>query len=128
MTSILEKPSINWLRQCFYPEVEGKLFWRERPESHFGTFSAFMGWNSRFAEREAGSLNRTKGRWRIRFTDFMTLRRYQIVWAMAHGEWVEAPFMIDHKDRNSLNDRIGNLSVVTAWQNAQNRNPRGFRK
>jgi hypothetical protein len=78
-------------------------------------------WNNRFAGREAGDITPSTGRWRIRFTDSADVRRYQVVWAMEHGWWVEAPFMIDHEDGDKLNDRLSNLRMFTAKENAQNK-------
>lgn len=51
--------------------------------------------------------------------DGVAYRRARLVWAYVHGE---APVdEVDHRDRDSLNDRIGNLREATRVQNGVNR-------
>lgn len=48
------------------------------------------------------------------------LRRYHIVWYLCRGWW---PMLeIDHRDRNTLNDKIENLREVTVLQQQENKN------
>ena len=51
--------------------------------------------------------------------DNVQYRRSRVVWAYVHG--VDPGCEIDHWDRDSLNDRIGNLREATRVQNAINR-------
>ena len=44
-------------------------------------------------------------------------RAHRLVWFLHHREW---PIMIDHKDHNRGNNRVGNLRPATASQNAAN--------
>jgi hypothetical protein len=73
-----------------------------------------------FANEEAGSLHKGNGacssRCRIAIKNVEFLR-YRIIWAMHHGTW---PPLLDHEDRDSLNDRIGNLREATTSQNISN--------
>jgi hypothetical protein len=46
--------------------------------------------------------------------------RYHIIWAMHKGGWVD---LIDHKNRDSLDDRIENLREATHSQNHFNCGP-----
>lgn len=60
-----------------------------------------------------------------------TFLRSRIIWTMLKGEIPEG-MVIDHKDRNPANDKIGNLRIVTQSVNLQNKglsvlNTSGFR-
>lgn len=48
----------------------------------------------------------------------LSVREHHLVWVLAHGEWPESE--IDHKDRDGLNNRPGNLRLVTHAINGRN--------
>jgi hypothetical protein len=100
---------------------DGRLFWKSRERDEFATQRAWSTWNARFAGTEAGciSVNKRKPdhlRWQI-YRDGHNYRRHRLVYAMHTNEW---PLEIDHEDRDSLNDRIGNLRPATRMQNVAN--------
>jgi hypothetical protein len=110
-------PAKDYLLECFRYE-DGKLYWLPRPREHFSNDYAWRIHNSREAGNEAGAIGGYEGQKRciisINKEKFM---RYRIVWAIHHGD---CPFRIDHKDRNSLNDRIENLRPASQSQNNAN--------
>ncbi len=118
--STKEYPSIEYVRQCFQYD-DGRLFWLERPRCHFRTEHGWKSSNVRDSGNEAGTASMIRGRiqWMVGMNCSMFYRSI-VVWAMHHGEWPKSPFMIDHKDRNPLNDRIDNLRVATRSQNQWN--------
>lgn len=116
-------PPIDYVRQCVRYE-DGKLFWRERPRDHFPGDVPWRQWNAKYAGKEAGSIG-AFGRSRCgsmrRCTAWIASRgiyRHLIVWAIHNDEW-RSP--IDHRDRDSLNDRIENLRPATESQDNANR-------
>lgn len=111
-------PSIEYLRQCVWEE-NGKLFWLKRPREHFQTSHRCNNWNAKFAGNEAGGVSETRNgfRWKIAINN-KKLYRYIVVWALNHGEWPTKE--IDHKNRNSLDDKIGNLRLASDSQNLVN--------
>lgn len=115
------RPSGDYVRQCLRYE-DGRLFWLERPRSHFASERGWKAFNTRFKGKESGGIifqpyRATKiPRWSIRL-DFRAYYRYQIVWLIHNGE---IPLKIDHVNRNQLDDRIENLRICTQAQNMQN--------
>ncbi len=111
-------PTAEFVRECFRYE-DGRLFYQERPPHHFKTHRAYLSWNARWVGKEAGAIQTDKRgnrRCRLNFAGRM-LRRYQIVWAIHMDAWAD---QIDHKNRNSLDDRFENLRLATTSQNAGN--------
>lgn len=115
------RPSIKYLRECLRYE-NGQVFWLNRPRSHFESDRIFQSWNTKWANKEASSIFPTSGgkqRRQIRLKG-KTIERSHVVWAICHGRWPDTDKVIDHIDRNSMNDRIENLRLVTQSQNAFN--------
>jgi hypothetical protein len=112
------RPTVQMLHECFHYQ-DGRLYYKTRPRSHFADDRTHHTWNTRNAGREAGviQVGRT-GNLRCKITlSPHTLRRYQVVWAMHRGEWVD---LIDHVNRDSLDDRMENLRLASPGQNAAN--------
>jgi hypothetical protein len=94
--------------------VTGHAYWRDASK-----FQA-----SRLNGKEAGSVRVTTGGapyWLIEING-VRYRRSAIVFAVAHGRWPE--LQIDHKNRDSLDDRAENLREATCAQNIWNQAPR----
>ncbi len=110
-------PTLDFVRQCLREE-DGRLFWLQRPREHFATFRCWRVWNARFANKEAGYCSNKDGdlRWLV-CLQYIMLRRYQIIWLLHTGNW---PGNLDHKNRNSLDDRIENLRPANQSQNMAN--------
>lgn len=114
----MNRPSVEYLRQCF-TEKDGRLYWKRRPLGHFVDKRTWKIWNTRWAGQEAGALcvGKTDSRWCLT-TTWNPNRRSHIVWALHRGEYPSD--QIDHRDHDSLNDRIENLRVATQSQNMAN--------
>lgn len=112
-------PSLEFLRQ-FLRYEDGRLFWLARPLGCFKDEQEWNIWNARYAGEEVGSerINKRTDRriWQVRLNGKI-FGRHRIVWALHHGDW---PPLIDHKNRNPLDDRIENLRVATTSQNNAN--------
>jgi hypothetical protein len=53
----IQKMSNQYLNECFELVEGGRLFWRDRPDSHFPTRALAMTMNKTLAGKEAGSLH-----------------------------------------------------------------------
>ena len=121
-------PSRDLVQQLLrYDAVTGELIWLPRPREMFATRRAFGTWNARYAGKPAGCIDRGRFIVRIKRANFHAQR---IVWLYVHGEPV--PAIIDHADRNGLNNCISNLRNSTHSQNMANsvgrkNNTSGFR-
>ena len=96
-------------RLLYNPET-GKFFWIKTTKYH----PEILG-------KEAGTVriykhNNKKYRW-IKI-DSCAYPAHRIAWFYFYGEWPKG--IIDHKDGNSLNNKIVNLNDVTSYMNTQN--------
>ena len=108
MTVLKPLPSAEHLRAVFrYDPTSGRLYWR--PRDNEPRTRAFAG-------KPAGHAH--GGYWRVRLKGFGVLLAHRVIWKMIHG--IE-PKEIDHKDGDSLNNRIANLREATRAQNTRNR-------
>lgn len=110
--------AVDFVRECLRYD-SGKLFWLPRPIEHFSTVRAFDIYHNQCSGNEAGYLKRYKAgdRWVIGINGRHYLRS-RIVWAIHNGRWPEC--IVDHKNRNTIDDRIDNLREATVSQNARN--------
>ena len=76
----------------------------------------FRFWNTRYAGKLAGGI-KPNGHLDIA-VGHTQYRAHRLVWLYVRGEPV--PDMIDHADRDPLNNRIGNLRAATRAQNYAN--------
>lgn len=91
----------------YFEYKEGELFWKIRPANKIQIGD------------KAGSLNKSSKRQFFRVTiDRKSHPISRVVFLWHHGY---LPVQIDHKDRNSLNDKIENLRAATPSQNGANK-------
>ncbi len=99
-----------------YDPDTGKLYWRIYKKG-------------RNMRNEAGCINKLDNRRSIRI-DYKLYRTYRLVWLLHYKKWPTKE--LDHKDGNSLNNKIDNLREATRSQNLGNskrslRNKSGFK-
>lgn len=101
-----------------YDRESGKLFWKDRPRCHFNSDSSWKQFNSRFSGKEAGTIDKRNNTSYIRINISGNLYyAHSIVWFFEFGH---IPDLIDHIDRNGLNNKIENLRVSSKSINAIN--------
>lgn len=95
-----------------YCPDSGDFYWLPKKEKN----GYDARWNRDFAGELAGS--EVRGRRAINI-DGTPRASSRLAWLYTHGEWPEE--QIDHKNRDSLDDRICNLRKATPQQNNSNK-------
>ena len=120
----------EYLKECLnYNPETGVITWKERPEKHFKTVSAFKMWNTRYCGKSAGSVN---GKGYIHMPiNGKSFSAHRLAWMYVYGQLPSKH--IDHIDENKLNNKISNLRDTSREVNQQNisqpriNNKTGFR-
>jgi hypothetical protein len=108
---------IESLRECLeYDPKTGRLTWKERPRSHFGSDRNWKSWNKRYAHTVAGSKNR--GGYQLVTLNNRHHKSHRVAWALHYGGWPQ--HTIDHLNRDKSDDRISNLRDVEHHINHRN--------
>lgn len=112
----------EYLKECF-DYVDGKLFWKERPLSHFTSEASMKKFNTPYAGKEAGYFNSRTDSKREGFGYYIVrckgkVRKvHRIIFKMHHGY---CPDVVDHINNDSSDNRIENLRSSSVKLNAAN--------
>lgn len=107
----LDQPYARELFDC----IDGDLYWRNRPSSHFKNCSNSRVWCRRFAETRAGTLpnySRPKKHRRVTI-DGRAYYLARVVWLYHMGEWPEYCWHINGDRQNCV---LENLESMTREQ------------
>ena len=111
-------PTPEELRQLLRYEPEtGKLYWKPRDRECFSSDRAGKSWNTKYAGKEAFTSDDGKV-YRGSVFDRSYLA-HRIAWVIYYGEWPEG--LVDHRNTDSLDNRIVNLREATQSENLKNR-------
>lgn len=96
----------------------GRLFWNRRPLNEFKSEQGCNAFNAAFSGKEAGCESAIKKghRYMVRI-DRTLYPRARIVFLIHYGYM---PKIVDHINRDTLDDRIENLRAATRTQNQAN--------
>lgn len=113
--------TLKYLKEALrYDPAAGTLTWRhDRPLEHFKTAKAHRGYVTRDAGKEAGSVRSGYRGINIGGRPMLT---HRIIYAMENSiELKDLDTRIDHKDNDTLNNKIENLRPATHNENMHNR-------
>lgn len=99
-----------------YDSETGLIVWRERPIHHFKSERAQKSFNSKFAGKPAGGLER-HGYVVIGLNDWV-YKGHRIAWLITHGEMPQ--FELDHINGDRSDNRLCNLRHVEHGDNLRN--------
>lgn len=110
-------PSPVELRQLLeYDPHTGVLRWLERSPEIFGDPLRCRQWNTRFAGRPAGTIDRTTGYLCFNLGGRRVLT-HRAAWAIHYGEW---PAIVDHANGIKTDNRLANLASGSQADNMKN--------
>ena len=112
---------VSRLREMLRVDEDGKLWWLERPLSHFPRDKECRRWNSRYAGTEALGTPTEEGYKRGKI-DALRYWSHRVVFALETGNWPE--HHIDHIDGDPTNNRPANLRDVPEVVNFKNQKRR----
>jgi hypothetical protein len=114
-------PTQKRLRELFtFEESTGNLIWKTRAVSDFKNEQASRRWNTRYAGKGAGSLDKAKSSGYMRICiDSRSCQAHRLVWVLHHGA-IPAGLQIDHLNNDRSDNRLKNLRLATNLQNQFN--------
>lgn len=114
--------SVELLNECFnyFPDT-GVITWKDRPLSHFSSVAYHGRWLKRFAGKEAGTVRALSNGYSCRVIGYSgyTELAHRIALRMSGFEIPEG-MVVDHINRNALDNRLENLRIVTTQENLKN--------
>lgn len=106
-----------------YDQATGDLIWLPRPVEMFANKVRHAQWTTKNCGKVAGYIRRQVRGPAYRFIRIgdVQYQAHRLVWLYVCGQ--PLPDMIDHRDRDSLNNRFDNLRAATYAQNRANSRP-----
>lgn len=109
--------TLRYAEECFRVDAEsGALIWKHRPDNHFAAPAYGKAWNTRHANKPAGST--AKAGYVAVVVNGRSYYAHRIVWFLAYGAWPSDE--IDHANGIRSDNRIENLRACTRQENCRN--------
>lgn len=106
-------PSADYLFECLHYDPEsGKLSWLTSRQGR--KLNAEAG-----TIRRVSILHRREAKYRFVCVDRRTYPAHRLIWILVYG-WIPVGMQIDHIDGDGLNNKLNNLRIVTAKEQARN--------
>ena len=112
-------PSIEYLKECFEIDRDSPngLKWKDRPLNHFASKMNWVKFKNCFAGRKCGLIRNNYYSTKM---GQRNIYNHRIIYAIYNNVYVDSSLVIDHIDRNKLNNNPENLRVVSRSENAIN--------
>lgn len=119
-------PPLEFLMECFLIDENSPsgLIWKNRPREHFIADYSCNQFNSKYPGKQAGDTLSNYGYWRVGVKykgKNLRLLCHRLVYFLYHRKDICLSMRIDHIDRNTKNNKVSNLRLVTISENNSNR-------
>lgn len=119
-------PSLEYLNECFEIDssLESGLRWKERPLKHFSSKGFHRMFSLAFANKMAGCKQADYFKVTLSFRNYKKQRIliHRIIYAIKNNTIDFEDKVVDHIDRNKLNNNVDNLRLVNKLENCYNSN------
>lgn len=113
-------PSYEYLVECF-SILSGKLVWKKRPLSHFGSSRSQRGFNTTFSGRLCPQEIPKGGRYLIvKLSGFGNIKQHRILASLYNKRCILPEEIVDHIDGDTQNNSDTNLRLVNYSNNSRN--------
>jgi hypothetical protein len=110
----------EYLKEALHYNPDTGVFtWNERPLSHFKNIHWWNNWNSKYANKEAGHIDKRDGYLSIMLNSKL-YKSHRLSFLYQEGYFPEN--QVDHMDRNRSNNKWDNLREASSMCNQQNCN------
>lgn len=110
-------PSQEYLKECLdYDPDTGIFTWKERPIEHFKNKHLMNAWNAQRSSKQAGTV--TSAGYMTIGLDGVKYLAHRLAWKMVTND--DPSILVDHKSRDTLDNKFNNLREATVAQNSQN--------
>lgn len=121
--------SLEYFKECFGLTEDNIFYFKQRPKYHFRSYEAWKRYNTTVESKtEFDNDTLDGGGYKILSLNARSYVLHRIKYQLFLDRLLDDSEIVDHIDRNKINNSIDNLRVVDAFVNAQNKSVQNINK